>query len=638
MEKNKQQQKRRKTIADFFSPAQKKNKPNNTTDNIIDVEEEEEDENNNISTASNNDTTENEPEPQPESSAELEASIGHKQPLTRPTTSDCMEADEPFQPHMKFPGRKCGKETFERSFQQSWFDKWPWLHYVKETDSVLCFICTTAVKKRLLRDDTDSTFAKGGFTNWKRATEKFHHHELSDLHSDSSRAIALLKQTPINALISNAAARDQQTARAVLQLLFRSIKYLGRMGMPLRGHEHRDGALWQLMMERTHDLPKERAWLLRRDNWMSDTIQNEVIKMFAHAIQRDIAAEAEKCHFFGLTADGTTDISTSEQFSCCLQFVDSTLTAHNMFLGFYNARDSTAETLFLCIKDIFLRFNLPLERLQGYCFDGAANMSGRFNGVQAKLKIACPGSLYVHCNNHALDLALQEVSREVTLVADSLNFVQAVSVIIRESSKRKTLFQSLFGTEEVVCNILGLCPTRWCIRANAISRVITAYPVLLETLKTFEQDKSMRGETRAKVAGLYKQAKKAKTYFGLVISEALFEPSEAVARSLQCPKITAGAALECINVLKQKMKRLREDASVNDLMTKVETFAQSNTLKMPTPTRAIITPSRFRDTSEPEAVSTSPEDGLGPWRRQFYEALDLINAEVFNVNCKYVLK
>lgn len=162
---------------------------------------------------------------------------------------------------------------------------------------------------------------------------------------------------------------------------------------------------------------------------------------------------------------------------------------------------------FSCIKDIFLRLNFPLERLHGYCFDGASNMSGCVSDVQAKLKAQCPDSLYVHCSSHALDLVLQEVARDVRLIADTLNFVQGVSVILRESSKRKQLFQSLFGSGDVVCNVLGLCPTRGCIRTTAISRVYT------ETLKILEQDKTMRGETPAKISGLYKQAKKGKTYF-----------------------------------------------------------------------------------------------------------------------------
>lgn len=102
-------------------------------------------------------------------------------------------------------------------------------------------------------------------------------------------------------------------------------------------------------------------------------------------------------------------------------------------------------------------------------FDGASNMSRHVNGVQAKLKAQCPDSLYIHCSNHTLDLVLQEVARDVKLNADTLNFVQGVSAVLRESSKRKQLFQSLFGSEDVVCNVLGLRPTRWCIRTTAIS-------------------------------------------------------------------------------------------------------------------------------------------------------------------------
>ncbi len=83
--------------------------------------------------------------------------------------------------------------------------------------------------------------------------------------------------------------------------------------------------------------------------------------------------------------------------------------------------------------------NLPKDRLQGFCFDGASSMSGHFAGVQAKLKVQCPTALLVHCSNHALDLILQEVAGEVCLVSGTLNFVQALSVAIGESSKCKTL-------------------------------------------------------------------------------------------------------------------------------------------------------------------------------------------------------
>ena len=159
-----------------------------------------------------------------------------------------------------------------------------------------------------------------------------------------------------------------------------------------------------------------------------------------NAIQKQIAPEARNCNFFGFTADSTTDTNGDEQFSCCLQFVDSSLIGQNLFWEFYNAPDTTAETLFLCIKDIFLRLDCFMERMQGYCFDGAANTSGRINGVQAKLKAEFPESLYIHCSNHALDLILQEAAKEGRLIADTLNFVKGGFVVITQSLKRKGLF------------------------------------------------------------------------------------------------------------------------------------------------------------------------------------------------------
>ncbi|CAM4639073.1 unnamed protein product [Leuciscus chuanchicus] len=495
--------------------------------------------------------------------------------------------EEPFQPsNFVFPNRHFGTETFNRTFTPAWFNKWKWLHYVTETNRVLCFACLKAIEKKLINADSfrvDNPFVSGGFGNWRKATAKFKEHERSKLHMDSVQRHVALSNAPINALLSDALAEQQRTARHVLELLFRSIRFLGSKGMPFRGDTTRDGILYELMLERTYDLPKEREWVMRRDNWMSNTIQSEIIQQFAHAIQRDIVARSSESRFYGLTADGTTDVSTTEQFSCNLQFVDGSLESHCLFLGFYNAQDSTGQTLFSCIKDVFLRLNIPIERLVAYCFDGASNMSGCFSGVQARLKELCPQSMYVHCNNHALDLVLQEVACEVSLVADTLNFVRGVATVIGESPKRKQLFESLFGCDEVAVNILGLCPTRWCVRATAIKRVCFSY--------------------------------------------ALFEPCEAVARGLQSSKASALGALECANVLKDRIAALRDDDIVEEMVHKVEACASEMDLKMPdTTARVSRTPGRFRQTTEPEAVAHNAATVI--WRHQFYQAVDLVSAEL----------
>ena len=60
----------------------------------------------------------------------------------------------------------------------------------------------------------------------------------------------------------------------------------------------------------TCTLSNGREWRQRRDNWMSDTIQNGTLEIFAHSVQREIVSEAREHCFYGLTVDGTTDVRT----------------------------------------------------------------------------------------------------------------------------------------------------------------------------------------------------------------------------------------------------------------------------------------------------------------------------------------
>ena len=96
------------------------------------------------------------------------------------------------------------------------------------------------------------------------------------------------------------------------------------------------------------------------------------------------------------------------------------------------------------IRDVLIRSNLPLSKVIGYSFDTASNMNGRYQGVQARQAKACPYALCVPCSNHSLDCVLQEVSRDVSSVAEAIVFVKDVANIIRESSKRRGLYESLF--------------------------------------------------------------------------------------------------------------------------------------------------------------------------------------------------
>ena len=81
--------------------------------------------------------------------------------------------DKPCQPHhLSFPFRSFGKNApVNRSFQVSWFNRFPWIHYELDQDAVYCFVCCKAVKEGKIRltGMTEASFLMKGFINWKDA-------------------------------------------------------------------------------------------------------------------------------------------------------------------------------------------------------------------------------------------------------------------------------------------------------------------------------------------------------------------------------------------------------------------------------------------------------------------------------------
>ena len=109
--------------------------------------------------------------------------------------------EQAHQPRLyPFPKRSFGNQVpAQRSFQPSWFDKWPWLHYLESSDAVLCITCAQARSHSKLNWslNMDLAFLSTGFSNWKDATRKFAQHESSKCHTESVlKTLALPSSTP----------------------------------------------------------------------------------------------------------------------------------------------------------------------------------------------------------------------------------------------------------------------------------------------------------------------------------------------------------------------------------------------------------------------------------------------------------
>ena len=215
--------------------------------------------------------------------------------------------------------------------------------------------------------------------------------------------------------------------------------------------------------------PELLRWMERcRDKYISAEIQNELLKIMALRVLRTIAANIGERRFT-IMADETTDCSTIEQCVIVIRWVDEHLEPHEDFIGFYSIPTANSDTLVAVIKDALLHMNLSLANCRGQCYDGAAVMKGVRNGVSSRILAEQPKALYTHCYWHSLNLACQDMVREVKCVRDAIDTTFELSKLLKYSAKRTAEYKRL--KQEIAPEELGfrtMCPTRWTVRAASL--------------------------------------------------------------------------------------------------------------------------------------------------------------------------
>jgi hypothetical protein len=156
---------------------------------------------------------------------------------------------------------------------------------------------------------------------------------------------------------------EHEEARFALVKVLKSVRYLARQGLALRGHHNQDGNFIQLLnLVADNTLQCSfMSCLDRTTNYTSPESQNEILQLLSNAVIREIVntIKNESTHF-AIVVDGTQDCSGKEQQSVCLRYVDNDLHINESFIGLHEPPDTTGKTLATMIKDALVRLDLPL--------------------------------------------------------------------------------------------------------------------------------------------------------------------------------------------------------------------------------------------------------------------------------------
>jgi len=179
-------------------------------------------------------------------------------------------------------------------------------------------------------------------------------------------------------------------------------------------------------------------------------------------------------------------------------------------LCFVPVSSTTDKDLASTILTQISQLGLNLEHMCGQGDDGASNMSGKYRGVQARVKELYPLAMYTHCCNHVLNVVIS-TSSQLPVIRNAMATISDICVFLSRSAQRVSIFQD--NVEREVSGsasrqkLKPICATCWVERHDSIIIFVTLLPADVSTLEELQQE-NKQVEFATKAATLLKSVQK----------------------------------------------------------------------------------------------------------------------------------
>lgn len=455
-----------------------------------------------------------------------------------------------------------------RFFQAEWLKTHQWLWYNREQHAAYCEVCTQFNHPR---DTSSFVFhsASTGFRNWKKGVERLADHEKSENHKAAAKSAR--KVFPdIDSQLDDRLRQEQKLRRQGLISHLDTMKTLLRQGLPIRGHTDENSNITQFNKDKAiHDVGLKR--FLDEGRFFSHEILSEQEQSLVLEAKRTLVNEINRCDFYSVICDESSDISKIEQLSFSVRHCSDTYDIKEDFTGVMPCdKGLSSEALLAYVNDILIRCNMDKEKMIGMSFDGASSMK-----LLAKLikQDANHHVLYIHCFAHCNELVFKDATSLSPLIANSQDLCEALYALVGVSPKRVLLFENIQKEidcdDGVVLRLQNLSRTRWTTRGSAADVITKRHTELQEVLLQLSTDTSASPECRAKARGLLMKIQSFSDMFNVMVMQELAYLLEGNSRHLQSStdRRTSNVSIKRLYI---RLQELRSDEEFERLYDRVE--------------------------------------------------------------------
>ncbi|XP_058740888.1 uncharacterized protein LOC131613191 [Vicia villosa] len=298
--------------------------------------------------------------------------------------------------------------------------------------------------------------------------------------------------------------------------------------------------------------------------YTSHHIQKEILHILLRRVKKHIREEIGDSKFY-ILVDEARDESKKEQMS--LQKVCDILSLHN----------------------------LDVSNIRGQGYDGANNMRGEWNDLQALSMKDCAYAYHVHYFTHRLQLALVTAAREVKSIHQFFDKITLIVNSVCSSTKRHDELQAsqleeiehLLEIGEIVTgrgeNQIGTLrragDTRWGSRFSSISNLINMYEATCIISRKFAKE-GLNYASRGDADSAYNHLKSIDFIFILHLMKEIMSVTNMLCQALQQQSQDVVNAMHLVCTTKTLIQELREDG-LDKLFTYVKSFCEKHDIEIP---------------------------------------------------------
>ena len=207
---------------------------------------------------------------------------------------------------------------------------------------------------------------------------------------------------------------------------------------------------------------------------------------------------------------------------------------------------------------------ISLHDCRGQSYDNAANMSGKYCGMQALIKDQNGLCIYVPCCAHSMNLVGKAAANTCSATVKFFDFVQEVHVFFTASPSRyQILTEALSSSQEKtnkkkLLTPKGLSDTRWSCSHDAIKALVVGYDKFKVALRKISINKEEKDIVHNAAAGLHKEMCKIEIALYSLFWNEILERFNATNKILQSPEMVLQSAVDALTSLKAFVESKQE--------------------------------------------------------------------------------